>query len=80
MPRGEVQVDGGLFQIVVAEQDLDGAKVGASLEQVSGEAVPQGVRMDTFLKAGPQGSMMAGVPDGFGIDGLISAMILLARE
>ena len=53
MPLGQVQVDGGLFQVAVAEQELDGAKVGASLEQVSGEAVPQGVRMDAFLKPGP---------------------------
>jgi hypothetical protein len=30
----------------MAEQDLDGAQVCASLQQMRGEAVPQGVRMN----------------------------------
>jgi hypothetical protein len=38
-----VKVDGGLFQITVAEQNLNGPQIGAGLQQMSGEAVPQGV-------------------------------------
>jgi hypothetical protein len=34
-----MQVDGGLFQIAVAQQDLNGAQVGAGLQQVCGETV-----------------------------------------
>jgi hypothetical protein len=36
----EVQIDRGLFKITVPEQDLDGAQVGTSFEQVRREAVP----------------------------------------
>jgi hypothetical protein len=41
MALGQVQVDGGLFQIAVAQQHLDGAQVGAGLQQVCGEAVAE---------------------------------------
>ena len=36
----------------MAEQDLDGPQVGAGLEQVGGEAVPQGVDGDVLVQAG----------------------------
>jgi hypothetical protein len=39
VPLREMQIAGGLFQIVMAEQDLNGVQVGAGFEQVSGEAV-----------------------------------------
>jgi hypothetical protein len=39
----KVEVDGGLFQIAMAEQNLDRPQVRAVFEQVSGEAVPQGL-------------------------------------
>ena len=47
----DVGVDGGGARAVVAEQDLDGPQVGAGLEQVGGEAVPQGVDGDVLLQA-----------------------------
>ena len=38
------------------EQDLDGPDVGAGLEQVGGEAVPQGVDGDVLAQpGGPRG-------------------------
>ena len=37
---GKVQVNRGLFQIVVTEEHLDGAQVRARFEQMSGEAMP----------------------------------------
>ena len=37
---GEMQIDGGLFQVTVAKQQLDGSQVRAGFEQMSGEAVP----------------------------------------
>ena len=43
---GKVQVERGLFQVAMAQQHLDGAQIGAVFEQMSGEAVPQGMRMD----------------------------------
>jgi hypothetical protein len=38
---GQVQIDGGLFEIAMSEQDLDGAKVGSGFEQMRSKAVPQ---------------------------------------
>ena len=38
-----MEIDRGLFQIAMAEQNLDGPQVRAGFEQVSGEAVPQGI-------------------------------------
>ena len=41
-----MEIDGGLFQIAMAQQDLDGPQIRSVFQQVSGEAVTQGVRMD----------------------------------
>ena len=41
-----MEVDGSLFQIAMAEQNLNRPQVGTVFEQVSGEAVPEGVGMD----------------------------------
>ena len=52
MGRGHVRVDLGGGEIGVAEHLLDGAQVGASLEQVGGERVPEGVGGDVVGQAG----------------------------
>ena len=80
MALRKMQIDGGLFQIAVAQQDLNGAEIGAGFEQVSGEAVTQRVGMNLFLDAGSLGGFPAGVPDGFGVDGLITAMVAVAGK
>ena len=67
MALRKMQIDGGLFQIAVAQQDLNGAQIGACFEQISGEAVTQRVGMDLFLDAGSLGGLLAGVPDGLGV-------------
>jgi hypothetical protein len=41
--RDQMQVDGGRFYGVVAEQPADGIEVVAFIEQVGGEAVTEGV-------------------------------------
>jgi hypothetical protein len=47
-PRiGYVRVELCRGEIGVAEHFLNGSEVGASLEQVSGERVPEDVRVDT---------------------------------
>src|SRR3954470_12516197 len=43
---GYVRIELGRRQIRVAEHLLDGAEVGAALQQVGRERVPQDVRMD----------------------------------
>ena len=45
----QVQIDGRLFEVTMAEQHLDGAQVGASLQQMRGEAVPKCVRMNMAI-------------------------------
>jgi hypothetical protein len=40
MAVGKVQVNCGLFQIVVTEEHLDGAQVRTRFEQMSGKAMP----------------------------------------
>jgi len=39
-----MQIDRGVGQLGMSEQKLNGAKIGAGLKQVGGEAMPQGVR------------------------------------
>jgi hypothetical protein len=51
MAVGKVQVNRGLFQIVVTEEHLDGAQVRTRFEQMSGEAMPQSVRVYTWVEA-----------------------------
>jgi hypothetical protein len=46
MPLGQMQIDGRYLEVAMAEQDLDGAQVGAGFEKMCGEAVSQSVRMD----------------------------------
>jgi len=43
VPVGEVDISSGLFQVVMAEQLLNGAEVGSRIIQVCGEAVPQSI-------------------------------------
>jgi hypothetical protein len=50
MAVGKVQVNRGLFQIVVTEEHLDGAQVGTRFEQMSGETMPQSVGVNTFVE------------------------------
>jgi hypothetical protein len=76
-----MQVDGGLFQIAMPQQKLNGAQVGTVLEQVGGETVAQCVRMDLFiLQTGASGSMTAGVINSLGSDGAVRGMAASSRE
>ena len=49
---GDVGVDLGGGEAGVAEELLDGAEVGAVLQQVGGEGVAEGVGADVVLGAG----------------------------
>ena len=44
----------------MAEQNLNGAEIDARFQQVSGEGVPQGVRMNRFGDTGFLGGLPAG--------------------
>jgi hypothetical protein len=75
---GEVQVAGGFFQIVMAQQDLNGAQIGTSLEEMRSKTMAKRVRMDAFLDARSLGSVMTGMPNRFRIDGQITAVAVVA--
>src|ERR1035438_7738441 len=63
MPLGQVQVDGSDLEVAMAEQDLNGAQVGAGFEKVCGETMPQGVGMDApVIEACAFGGNLAGAP------------------
>jgi hypothetical protein len=47
---------------------------------MSGEGMTQRVGMNLFLEARLLGGSMAGVPDGFRIDGLIAVVPAVARK
>ena len=40
MTLREMQVDGGLFQVAMSEEDLNGAQVSTVFEQVGSKTVP----------------------------------------
>ena len=49
MALRQVDVNHGFAQVGVAEQQLDGAQVGAGFEEMCGEAVSKSVRMQRFV-------------------------------
>ena len=52
MPPGEGQVDDGVGDIPMAEQELNSPQIGACLQHVGRETMPQPVRCDVLLDAG----------------------------
>jgi hypothetical protein len=63
MPLRKMQVDGGDLEVAMTEQYLNGAQVGSGFEQVGGETMSQGVRMDLpVMDASPFSSNLAGAP------------------
>jgi hypothetical protein len=63
MPLREMQIDGSDLEVAMAKQDLDGAQISAGFEQVCGETMSQGVRMDLpVIEAGSLSSDLTGRP------------------
>ena len=75
MALREMQVDGRFFQVLMTEEDLNGAEIGASLEKVCGKTVTEKMRMNTLGDAGPLSSLLTCVPNGFRIDRPILAIV-----
>ena len=64
-----MQIDGGLFEITMAEQDLNRAQVSACLQQVGRETVSKGMRVNMAIcKSGAFGGALAGRPQDLGCD------------
>lgn len=71
------QVMGGGRQAAVAEQQLNGAHVGAGLQEMDGESVPQAVRCHRFGQTGKIMRFCAGLPNCIPADRVAGA---IARE
>ena len=71
MPARQVQIDGCVLQVPMPQQQLNGAKIRACLQQVRREAVAQGMRPDSFRETGTEGRFMARVPHGLVRDRLL---------
>jgi hypothetical protein len=80
MALGKMQVDSGLSQIAMAEQDLNGAEIRARFEEMRGEAVAQSVGVQIFLDTRSLCSFLARMPNCFCIDGPITAVVAVARK
>lgn len=63
----------------VAEEHLNDADVGAELEEVSGETVPQDVGSDRLLDAGLEGGLVEVVSNGIDADG-VSRLLAVADQ
>src|SRR2546427_10776873 len=70
-----MQVLGGGFQVAMPEQNLDGAQVGAGLQQVSRPTVAQRMRGDAFADASPTRGIATCNPHGFVGNRLIEAVL-----
>ena len=69
----EMQIDGGVFQVRMAEKQLNGSQISTGFQVVRGKTVAQRVRSDFFLDAGTNGGSLTGVPNRLVGDGLLLA-------
>ncbi len=76
----KMEIAGRFFQIVMAQQNLNGVQVGAGFQHVRGEAVPEHVGIYLFLNPGTAGGVLAGVTRRFRIQGLIPTMPTVSGE
>src|SRR5208282_1269146 len=74
--RGQVQILGCYLQILMAEQQLDGAQVGTGFEQMRGPCMANQMRARRLTKAGVAGRLGARQPHRLVADGpLVMAML-----
>src|SRR5215831_18203647 len=71
-----MQVNQSVFQAGVSEQDLDGAQVGSSVQQMGSATVPQTVWRQAFADAGLPGCLATSQPDDVGSDGYVSPPVV----
>src|SRR6266852_2783927 len=62
----QVQVAAGGLEIRMAEQQLNGAQIRAGFQQMSGEAVPESMRMYMLLEPGAAGRVFDRMEDALG--------------
>ena len=75
-----MQIPRRLFEILMPQQDLDGAQVRSGFEQVGGETMTQDVGVNGLVDTGPLGGIMASVPNRPAGDRIIAVVPLPAGE
>src|ERR1039458_3508162 len=80
MALRQVDVNHGFAQVGMAEQQLDGAQVGAGFEQMCGEAMSKSVGMQRLVDPGAFGGLPAGVPDDLVSDRSVGRVMRAAWE
>jgi len=80
MALRQVDINHGFAQVGMAQQQLNGAQVGAGFEQMCGEAMSKSVRMQRLVDSGAFGGFPTGVPDDLVADGVIGSVPAAARE
>src|ERR1017187_2869000 len=80
MALRQEDVNHGFAQVGMAEQQLDGAQVGAGFEQMSGEAMSKSVGMQRLVDPGAFGGLPAGVPDDLVSDRSVGRVMRAAWE
>src|SRR5580765_7337295 len=68
-----MQVDEGVLQPGMSEQDLNGTQVGSGFQKVGSTAMSQAVRRKAFRDTGLLRGMPAGQPHGVDADGDVGA-------
>src|SRR5215472_18110684 len=71
-----MQVNQSVFQAGVPEQDLDGAQVGARVQQMGGATVTQTVWGQALADASSPGSLMTSQPHDVGGDGDVGTAVV----
>lgn len=75
-----MQVQRSLFEIAMTEQKLDRSQIGSRFEQMSGETMPQSVRMDLISQPCSCRGFSAGCPNHFAGDGSFAGVPAITRK
>ena len=73
VPTREMEIEDRVFELHVAEQQLDGAQVGAGLQQMCRVRVAEDVRGHVLVKLRAGRGTLTGIPDDFRRDRFAAA-------
>jgi hypothetical protein len=76
MAPGQVQVDGGVGEFGMTEQNLDRAQIGTGFQHVSGETVPERVRRHMLTDPSKFRGLRHGLPDNLLCDGHVGPPVV----
>ena len=72
----QMQINQGMFQAGVSQQELNGTQIRSRVEPMGGPAVAQAVRGEALGDARSLGCGTASVPDSVGTDGYVGTAVV----